>query len=46
MTFCGAADPHGAGRSRSHCVCFVDESDGPLAIERHDLFDAVPVRFG
>lgn len=35
-----------AGRSRFHRVDFGDQSNGPLAVERHDLFDAVPVGFG
>lgn len=46
MTFCGAADPHGAGCSRSHFFGFGDKSNGPLAVERNDLLDAVPVGFG
>lgn len=45
MAFRGAHDFH-AGRSRFHYVYFGDESDGPLAVERHYLFDAVPVGFG
>lgn len=42
----GAGDFHCAGRGRFHNVCFGDESNGPLAVEHHDLFDAVPVGFG
>lgn len=44
MTLCGG-DGHGAGGSRSHHIRFGDKSNGPLAVERHDLFDAVPVGF-
>lgn len=35
-----------AGCSRFHHIYFWDQSNGPLAVERHDLFDAVPVGFG
>lgn len=37
---------HRAGCGRSHHVGSVDESNGPLAVERHDLLDAVPVGLG
>lgn len=36
------ADLHRARRGRFR---FGDQSDGPLAVQRHDLFDAVPVGF-
>lgn len=44
MAVCGADD--GAGCGHSHWVHSGDQSNGPLAVERHDLFDAVPVGFG
>lgn len=44
VAFCG--DGHGARCSRSHCLRFGDESNGPFAIESHDLLDPVPVGFG
>lgn len=44
MAFCG--DGHGACCGRSHCLRFGDESNGPFAVESHDLLDPVPVGFG